>query len=63
MDWAPYARIFARYIIGGIGGTAAGDAILNDPDLMNLLTMGISAMGAVVVEWVYAKAKARGWAT
>ncbi len=63
MDWAPYARIFARYVIGGIAGTAAGDAILNDPDLMNLLTMGISAVGAVVVEWAYAQAKKRGWAT
>ena len=39
MDWAPYARIAARYIIGGVGGTAVGDAVLNDPDLMNLLTI------------------------
>jgi len=63
MDWAPYARIVARYIIGGIGGTAVGDAIVNDPDLMNLLTMALSGVGAAAVEWVYAKAKARGWAT
>jgi hypothetical protein len=63
MDWAPYARIVARYIIGGIGGAAAGDAVINDPDLLNLLTMALSGIGSAAIEWLYAKAKAKGWAT
>lgn len=63
MDWAPYARIAARYIIGTVAGAAVGDAVLNDPDLMNLLTMVISGAAAAVTEYVYALAKRRGWAT
>lgn len=63
MDWAPYARITARYIIGTVFGAATSDVILNDPDLMNVLTMSISAGAAYAVERVYAYAKSRGWAT
>ena len=63
MDWAPYARIAARYIIGGVGGTAVGDAVLNDPDHMNLLTIAISGAAAGLTEYIYALAKRRGWTT
>lgn len=63
MDWAPVARIAARYLIGTIAGAAASDAVLNDPDLLNMLTMGISAAGAWAVEKIYTIAKNRGWAT
>jgi hypothetical protein len=63
MDYAPIARIIARYVIGTVAGAAVSDAVLNDPDLMNMLTMGISAVGAYAVEKIYAIAKSRGWAT
>lgn len=62
-DWAPTARIVARYVIGAIGGTALSDAIVSDPDLMNMLTIGISATASYTVEKIYTYAKKRGWAT
>jgi hypothetical protein len=63
VDYAPIARIAARYIIGTVAGAAVSDAILNDPDLLNMLTMAISTAAAYAVEKIYAIAKARGWAT
>lgn len=63
MDWAPWARIFARYVIGTIAGAGVSDAILNDPDLMNMLTVAVSAVGAFAVEAIYSFAKRKGWAT
>lgn len=63
MDWAPWARIVARYIIGTVAGAAASDAVLNDPDLMNMLTMAISAGAGLATEAIYALAKRRGWTT
>ena len=63
MDYAPIARIVARYVIGTVAGAAASDAVLNDPDLMNLLTIAISGAAAVLTEYIYALAKRRGWTT
>lgn len=63
MDYAPFARIVARYVIGTVAGAAASDAILYDPDLMNMLTLGISAAVGYAVERIYLIAKKRGWAT
>lgn len=63
MDYAPIARIVARYVIGTVAGAAASDAVLNDPDLMNLLTIAISGAAAGLTEYIYALAKRRGWTT
>ncbi len=63
MDYAPIARIVARYVIGVVAGAAVSDAVLNDPDLMNMLTMGITAVASYAVEKIYAIAKRKGWAT
>ena len=63
MDWAPIARIAARYVIGTVAGAGVSDAILNDPDLLNMLTVALSAVAGAVVEAAYTYAKKRGWAT
>lgn len=63
MDWAPLVRIFLRYLAGFIGGAAALDALTTDINLENMLVAAVSAGIGVAVEWVYRKAKARGWAT
>jgi hypothetical protein len=58
-DWAPIARIFLRYVIGGILGMEAGDLLAGDPDVVFYIALGIGA----VVEVFYAYAKRKGWAT
>lgn len=63
MDYAPLARIVARYVIGSVAGAAIGDVIVSDPDLMNTLTIALSAVASYAVEKIYAIAKKRGWAT
>jgi ABC-type uncharacterized transport system permease subunit len=60
MDWAPLARIVARYILGAIAAKIGGD-VWADPELLNIVTLALTGMAAAVVEWLYAKAKARGW--
>ena len=63
MDWAPLVRIFLRYLAGFIGGASLLDAITTDLNLENALVMAVSSGIALAVEWLYGKAKARGWAT
>jgi|GEM_PF-968092 len=63
MDWAPFVRIFLRYLAGAIGGAGAVNALSTDLNLENALVMAVSAGTGAAVEWLYAKARARGWAT
>ena len=58
-DWAPYARIVLRYIVGAVVGMDAGDALAGDPDVVTVVALGIGA----AVEVLYAVAKRKGWTT
>lgn len=61
MDYAPIARIFARYVIGAafMGSDQIGAELAADPDLIMLVTVAIGA----IVEAAYALAKKKGWST
>ena len=59
MSYAPIARIILRYVIGGIIGTAQGDMLAGDPDLVTAVALGIG----VCVEGAYAFAVKKKWAT
>ena len=59
MQYAPIARIFLRYVIGGVIGAAQGDMLAADPDVVTFAALAIGA----AVEAAYALAKRRGWAT
>ena len=61
MDYGPLARIFLRYLAGGLvlGSDAVGQRLAADPDVV--LVTGLVIAGAV--ELIYAFAKRRGWAT
>jgi len=59
MQYAPIARIILRYVIGAVIGAAQGDMLAADPDVV---TVAALALGAAV-EFAYALAKRRGWAT
>lgn len=54
-----WARIIARYALGAIlaGSGPIGQQIAVDPEIIALVAAG----GMAVVEWVYARAKRRGW--
>jgi hypothetical protein len=59
MDFGPLARIVMRYGIGYVIGSETGEALAMDPELVNLLALGLAA----VVEIFYGFAKKKGWAT
>ncbi len=59
MNYAPFARITIRYIVGAIIGMDAGATIAGDPDMVTVVALGIGA----AVEAAYALAKRKGWAT
>lgn len=59
MNFAPIARIVARYGIGYFAGAEIGEQLALDPDVTTMIAIGLAA----VVETVYVFAKRRGWAT
>jgi len=59
MDWAPWARIGIRYIVGAIIGADQAGLLAADPDLITIVALGIGA----AVEVLYKLAKRKGWAT
>lgn len=64
MTYAPIARIALRYLVGaavmyGLIGAETGEYLAVDPDL----TLVIASIIGAAVEFVYAYAKKRGWAT
>lgn len=64
MTYAPLARIVLRYIVGaavmyGLIGSETGEYLAVDPDL----TLVIGGVIGAAVEFAYAFAKKRGWAT
>ena len=61
MNYGPIARIILRYLVGaGIMGSATiGDQLAMDPDLVQVVSVGIGA----AVETAYAWAKRKGGAT
>jgi hypothetical protein len=61
MDWAPLVRIAVRYAAGALLGAAGADALKTNLDLENALVMAGCAAVAGITEWLYAKAKAKGW--
>lgn len=59
---APLTRIIARYIAGALvayGLMAPHEAVAMHPDLVAIVGAGLG----VAVEFVYAFARRRGWAT
>jgi ABC-type uncharacterized transport system permease subunit len=62
MDWSPWARIVARYVIGALAAKFGGD-VLTGPELENVLALTITALAGAATEAVYAYAKRKGWAT
>lgn len=59
----PVIRILLRYGGGALFGLSTGDMLANDPDVVNLLTLGASALMGAVSEWWYARARKSGGAT
>jgi hypothetical protein len=59
MELAPLARIIMRYGIGYVIGSETGEALAMDPELVNMLALGLAAC----VEIFYGFAKKQGWAT
>lgn len=59
MNYAPYARIIVRYIVGAIIGADAANVLSADPDLITVIALVIGA----AVEALYEIAKRKGWAT
>lgn len=59
MDLGPIARILLRYGIGYVIGSETGEALAMDPELVNVLALGLAA----AVEIFYGFAKKKGWAT
>jgi hypothetical protein len=59
MDWAPFARIVVRYIVGAFIGMDAGATLAGDPDVVTVVALGIGA----AVEIAYAVARKKGWST
>lgn len=61
MDWAPWARIILRYVIGAafMGSDEIGLRLSADPDLVAVMSLGLG----LAVEGLYAFAKRKGRAT
>lgn len=68
----PILRNLARYSLGAALGylVAKGyisrelaDSLANDPEVLAAIQYGSVAIGASIVEVIYALAKKRGWAT
>ena len=59
MNYAPFARIILRYLVGAafMGSAAIGEQLSADPDLVAVSSVGIG----LVVEAFYALAKRKGW--
>lgn len=60
-NYAPYARVILRYLVGGavVGSVAAGDKLAADPDLVLALAAAIS----FAVELAYMRARRTGGPT
>lgn len=58
-NYAPYARIFIRYVVGLVVGMDAADTMAGDPDVVTVVAAAIGA----AVEAVYYAAQRKGWAT
>jgi len=59
MDWAPWARIAIRYVVGAVIGADQAGLLAADPDLITVIALGVG----MVVEGLYGLAKRKGWAT
>lgn len=59
MNYAPYARIFVRYVVGLVVGMDAADTLAGDPDIVTVVAAAIG----LAVERIYVLAKRKGWAT
>lgn len=59
MDFAPYARILLRYLIGYLAGSEIGAQLALDQDVVAAVAIGMAA----AVEAFYALARRKGWAT
>jgi len=57
------ARIVLRYVAGFVIGPAVGAALANDPDVVNLATIGVGIAIAALSEGWYWLAKRFGWST
>ena len=60
---APLVRIVLRYGVGAVVGVEAGELLANDPDLVDALTIALTALAGIAVDWWYSRAKRTGGAT
>lgn len=58
MKFAPIARIALRYGVGYILGAGVGETLAMDPDVVNMVALGMGG----AVEATYAMAVKKGWA-
>lgn len=61
MNSGPFARVLVRYVAGMLIGGAGANALVNDPDVMHFVTMGVGALLAGATEVAYKLAIKRGW--
>lgn len=61
MNYGPIIRIILRYAAGGIIGAETAEALIADPDVMDMVTTAVAVVVGIVTEFVYAQAVKRGW--
>ena len=48
-------RIVLRYGVALVAGWEASDMVVNDPDLLDVATLAVSALVAIATEWWFAR--------
>lgn len=60
---APIVRIVLRYGVGAFVGLEAGEMLAGDADVVETLTLAVTAFVGILTEWWYSRAKRNGGAT
>lgn len=63
MEYQPFVRIFLRYAVGAIATMETGEILASDPDVVSIVTLGISLFVGAVTEFWYRRSKKSGGAT
>ena len=59
----PIIRIVLRYGISALFTVQIGDMVANDPDVVNVVTAAVSALGSILNERWWVKARNEGGPT
>lgn len=59
----PIIRIALRYGVGVFVGMEAGDMVAGDADIVEVVTLAVTALVGIVTEWWYSRARKNGGAT